>query len=51
VARLVRREQNAYLMRNHGVVCVGATLDDACAVVLAVERAASDWFERYGSMT
>lgn len=49
VARLVRREQNAYLMRNHGVVCVGATLGDACAVVLAVERAASDWFERHGT--
>jgi L-fuculose-phosphate aldolase len=48
VARLVRPQQNAYLMRNHGVVCLGATLDDACAVVLALERAASDWFERHG---
>jgi L-fuculose-phosphate aldolase len=50
VARLVRPERNAYLMRNHGVVCLGATLADACAVVLAVERAASDWFERHGAM-
>jgi L-fuculose-phosphate aldolase len=49
VARLVRPQRNAYLMRNHGVVCVGPTLDDACAVVLAVERAASDWFERHGT--
>ena len=49
VARLVRSDRNAYLMRNHGVVCLGATLDDACAVVLAVERAASTWFERHGS--
>jgi L-fuculose-phosphate aldolase len=51
VARLVRRERNAYLMRNHGVVCLGATLDDACAVVLAVEQAASDWFEQHGTPT
>jgi L-fuculose-phosphate aldolase len=51
VARLVRPERNAYLMRNHGVVCLGATLDDACAVVLAVERAASDWFDRHGTTT
>lgn len=49
VARLVRPERNAYLMRNHGVVCLGATLQDACDVVLAVEQAASDWFERHGS--
>lgn len=46
VARLVRPSCNAYLMRNHGVVGLGATLDDACAVVLAVERAAQRWFER-----
>lgn len=49
VARLVRPDRNAYLMRNHGVVCLGATLDDACAVVLAVERVASAWFERHGT--
>jgi L-fuculose-phosphate aldolase len=49
VARLVQPQRNAYLMRNHGVVCLGATLDDARAVVLAVEQAASDWFERHGT--
>jgi L-fuculose-phosphate aldolase len=49
VARLVRADRNAYLMRNHGVVCLGETLDDACAVVLAVERVASAWFERHGT--
>jgi L-fuculose-phosphate aldolase len=49
VARLVRPDRNAYLMRNHGVVCLGATLAEACAVVLAVERAASEWFERHGT--
>ena len=47
VARLVRPNRNAYLMRNHGVVGLGATLDDACAVVLAVERAARRWFEEH----
>ena len=49
VARLVRPGRNAYLMRNHGVVGLGATLDRACDVVLAVERAARLWFERHGS--
>jgi L-fuculose-phosphate aldolase len=49
VARLVRADRNAYLMRNHGVVCLGATLDDALAVALAVERVASAWFERHGT--
>ena len=49
VARLVRADRNAYLMRNHGVVCLGKTLDDACSVALAVERVASAWFERHSS--
>lgn len=51
VARLVRPTRNAYLMRNHGVVGLGATLDAACEVVLAVERAAERWFEQHGSAT
>jgi L-fuculose-phosphate aldolase len=46
VARLVRPGINGYLMRNHGVVCLGPTLADGCAAVLALERAASDWFAR-----
>lgn len=50
VARLVRPGCNAYLMRNHGVVGLGATLDRACDVVLAVERAARHWFEQHGSV-
>jgi L-fuculose-phosphate aldolase len=49
VARLVRADRQAYLMRNHGVVCLGATLAAATQVVLAVERAAGDWFERHGT--
>lgn len=48
VARLVRQDRQAYLMRNHGVVCLGATLETATQVVLAVERAASDWFAQHG---
>lgn len=50
VARLVRPSCNAYLMRNHGVVALGATLEQACAVVRAVERAARRWFEQHGSL-
>ena len=49
VARLVRPERHAYLMRNHGVVCLGATLDAACEAAFALERAASDWFEQHGT--
>jgi L-fuculose-phosphate aldolase len=49
VARLVRPTRNAYLMRNHGIVALGGTLDAACRVVLAVERAAQRWFEQHGS--
>lgn len=49
VARLVRADRNAYLMQNHGLVCLGANLDEACAVVLEVERVASEWFARHGS--
>lgn len=45
VARIVRHDRNAYLMQNHGVVCLGATLDDACKVVVALEAAAAAWFE------
>jgi L-fuculose-phosphate aldolase len=49
VARLVRPDRNAYLMRNHGLVALGATLDAACDVVLAVERVARRWFEQHES--
>jgi L-fuculose-phosphate aldolase len=49
VARLVRQDRQAYLMRNHGVVCLGETLAAATQVVLAVERAASAWFEQHGT--
>ncbi|MBD9485250.1 class II aldolase/adducin family protein [Pseudomonas sp. PDM14] len=46
VSRQVRFDLNAYLMRNHGAVCVGRTLDDACRVVQLLEREAVRWFQR-----
>ena len=44
VGKRVRAELNAYLMRNHGAVCLGATLEDACQVVRLLEQEASAWF-------
>ncbi|HSC82776.1 MAG TPA: class II aldolase/adducin family protein [Pseudomonas sp.] len=46
VGKRVRADLNAYLMRNHGAVCLGATLDDACRVVRLLEQEAVRWFQR-----
>ncbi|QKE61919.1 class II aldolase/adducin family protein [Aquipseudomonas campi] len=46
VAKRVRFDLNAYLMRNHGAVCLGASLDDACRVVQLLEQEAVRWFQR-----
>ncbi|MEK1905866.1 MAG: class II aldolase/adducin family protein [Pseudomonas sp.] len=46
VGKRVRFDLNAYLMRNHGAVCLGATLDDACRVVRLLEQEAVRWFQR-----
>ncbi len=46
VGKRVRRDLNAYLMRNHGAVCLGATLEDACRVVQLLEQEAVRWFQR-----
>lgn len=46
VGKRVRRDLNAYLMRNHGAVCLGATLEDACHVVQLLEQEAIAWFQR-----
>lgn len=46
VGKRIRADLNAYLMRNHGAVCLGATLEDACAVVRLLEQEASAWFRR-----
>jgi L-fuculose-phosphate aldolase len=40
VDRAVRADVNAYLMRNHGVICCGANVDGAIAAVDALERLA-----------
>jgi L-fuculose-phosphate aldolase len=46
VGKRVRADLNAYLMRNHGAVCLGATLEDACQVVRLLEQEASAWFRQ-----
>ncbi|MBB1520517.1 class II aldolase/adducin family protein [Aquipseudomonas guryensis] len=46
VGKRVRFDLNAYLMRNHGAVCLGASLDDACRVVQLLEQEAVRWFQR-----
>lgn len=40
LARALRTDTNAYLMRNHGVLCCGATLERAVATVDALEAVA-----------
>lgn len=46
VGTRIRPELNAYLMRNHGAVCLGATLEDACSVVRLLEQEAIAWFRQ-----
>lgn len=46
VGKRIRADLNAYLMRNHGAVCLGATLEDACAVVRLLEQEAIAWFRQ-----
>jgi L-fuculose-phosphate aldolase len=42
--KALRPEINAYLMRNHGVVCCGPTLRETVARVKALESASSSFF-------
>jgi L-fuculose-phosphate aldolase len=44
VARCVRANVHAYLMRNHGIVCVGADVDVAMQRVSALESACAAFF-------
>lgn len=44
--RRVRADANAYLLRNHGLVCCGANLDDAIANVEWVEREAARYLRQ-----
>ncbi|MGL4317236.1 MAG: class II aldolase/adducin family protein [Pseudomonas sp.] len=46
VGKRVRFDLNAYLMRNHGAVCLGANLENACRVVQLLEQEAIAWFQR-----
>jgi L-fuculose-phosphate aldolase len=43
LAKAVRPNINAYLMRNHGAVCCGADASSAVARVVALEELASDY--------
>jgi L-fuculose-phosphate aldolase len=40
----LRPDVNAYLLRNHGVVCCGSSLVEAVVRVEALETACSDYF-------
>jgi L-fuculose-phosphate aldolase len=46
VAKLARNNVHAYLMRNHGVVCLGADADQAIERVEALEAACAEYFTR-----
>ena len=45
VARAVKPGTHAYLMRNHGVVCVGEDTDQAMQRVAALESECATFFE------
>ncbi|MCW0377236.1 Methylthioribulose-1-phosphate dehydratase [Xanthomonas sacchari] len=46
LARQLRPSSNAYLMRNHGVLCCGRSLEQAVAAVDALEQLARDHLAR-----
>ena len=46
VAKKVQPDVHAYLMRNHGVVCVGATLETAIERVSVLEQACAEFFSQ-----
>ncbi|MCW0437214.1 class II aldolase/adducin family protein [Xanthomonas sacchari] len=46
LARQLRPSSNAYLMRNHGVLCCGRSLEQAVAAVDALEQVARDHLAR-----
>lgn len=43
LAKAVRRDVNAYLMRNHGVVCCGPDASSTVARIVALEELASEY--------
>jgi len=44
VSKTVKPDVHAYLMRNHGVVCVGTTVDEAIERVSVLEQACAEYF-------
>lgn len=46
VSKRARPNINAYLMRNHGAIGVGSSIDQACQVMRLLEEEARDWFCR-----
>jgi L-fuculose-phosphate aldolase len=49
VARAVKPDVHAYLMRNHGAVCVGKGADEAMRRVAALEAECAAFFESHAS--
>jgi L-fuculose-phosphate aldolase len=49
VARAIKADTHAYLMRNHGVVCVGKDADQAMRRVAALESECAAFFEARAS--
>jgi L-fuculose-phosphate aldolase len=45
--KCLRKNINAYLLRNHGLVCAGSTMEQAIANVERVERAAAALLRRH----
>ena len=50
VARVMRTDIHAYLMRNHGVVCVGRDAEEAMIRVAALESECAAFFEAHASL-
>ena len=46
LAKRLRKDINAYLLRNHGLICAGGTMEQAIANVEHVERAAAAFLRR-----
>lgn len=47
LAKRLRKDINAYLLRNHGLICAGRTMEQAIANVELVERAAAQFLRRH----
>jgi L-fuculose-phosphate aldolase len=45
--RRLEADVHAYLLRNHGVICVAPSLADAVSLVARIERAAAEFLQEY----